>query len=170
MGKYVTFKVKESLQELKILLTKQRKPRNVMRIQSLLFLAEQRFKTRQALADYLCIHKRTMEKWLAKYEQGGISMMLIPDIVIRESKLITPQIHEALSEKLNDVQGGFSSYVEAQQWVNQKFDENITYHWIRQYMINKFKTKIKRPRKSHVNKDPKAAEAFLKTTGGTYRH
>ena len=164
MGKYKEFIVKESVQELKKMLSKQVKPRNIRRIQSLLLLKTKRFKTRQELSEYLGVHKRTMEKWLSKYKKGGVFEMLIPDVVKRESKVITTPIYKELKERLEDPQGGFLSYVEAQQWVNNRFDINIKYHWIRKYMINTYGTKIKRPRKSHTNKDPKAVEAFLKTT------
>ena len=164
MGKYKEFKVKESVQELKMLLSKQIKPRNISRIQSLLLLKEKRFKTRQELSNYLGVHKRTMEKWLSKYKDGGISEMLIPVIVKRESNLITSSIHKELKKRLEDSHKGFLSYVHAHQWVNQKFGVKVKYHSLRNYMINKFGTKIKRPRKSHLNKDPNAEETFLKTS------
>ena len=164
MGKYKEFKVKESLIELKKLLAKQRKPRNVSRIQSLIYLKTKRFKTRKELSDYLGVHKRTMEKWLSKYKLGGISMMLIPEIVERDARIITSTMHKELKAILEDHQVGFLSYVQAQLWIKNKFGINVKYHTLRRYMITTFGTKIKRPRKSHINKDPMAKEAFLKTT------
>jgi len=59
---------------------------------------------------------------------------------------------------------GFSSYVEAQKWVAIEHKVHLKYNTIREHLIRRYKTKIKSARKSHVKKDIKAVEAFLKTT------
>ena len=130
----------------------------------MLFIKTNKFATRQELADYLGCHKRTMERWLAKYKSGGLEEMLIPDVLDRKSHIVTPEIHQGLYNRVHDEKQGFQSYVDAQQWVKEEFDVDMTYHWIRAYMIQHFKTKIKQPRKSHVKKDIEAGTAFLKTT------
>lgn len=163
MGKKAYLEIKETEQELRKLISKQKKDKNKNRLRSLLYIKQKKYDTRQELSDALGYHIRTMEKWLAIYKKDGLKAMLLPNTVVRESKIITKKIHEGLSDRLNDPEKGFRSYVEAQQWVKDEFEVEIKYHWLRKYMVEKFKTKIKSPRKSHVNKDEQAIEAFLKT-------
>lgn len=164
MGKKAHLEVSETIEELKRLISKQVKQKNKDRIRSLLYIQTNKYTTRQELSDGLGYHKRTMERWLSKYKSGGMKAMLIPEVLERKSSVVTPQIHRALSERVHDPLNGFSSYVQAQVWVGKEFGVRIKYHWLRQYMINKFKTKIKQPRKSHTKKDEQVKEAFLKTT------
>ncbi len=84
----------------------------------------------------------------------------------RRSKIVTDQIHEALAQRVNSSSNPFLGYWEAQAWVEQEYGVQMTYHWIRKYLIQHFKTKLKSPRKSHNKKEEQAIEAFLKTTGG----
>ena len=133
------------------------------RIRCLLYIKTGKFKTRQELSDFLGIHKRTMERWISKYKTGGIEQMLHDESKLRESKIITPQIHEGLEKRVKDVQNPFLGYWDAQNWVHQTYGLDIKYQRIREYLIQHFKTKIKTPRKSHVKKDKQAEKAFLKT-------
>ena len=54
------------------------------------------------------------------------------------------------------------SFVDAQ--VAKLIDLSIHYHTLRHYLIKHFNTKLKQPRKSHIKKDKKATETFLKTS------
>jgi len=164
MGKKAYLAIKETESELNSLLSKQRKVKNIDRLRSLLFIKRSTFSTRQELADALGYHIRTMERWLDKYKTGGMKAMLIPEVLERKSHIVTPELHQALKEQVEDAQKGFRTYVEAKDWVKANFDIDMTYHWIRAYLIQHFKTKIKRPRKSHVKKNDEAVEAFLKTS------
>ena len=164
MGKKAYLSIKETESEMRKLISKQVKQKNKDRLRSLLYIKTNKYETRQALSQGLGYHKRTMERWLSKYREGGMKAMLIPDVLERESGIVTTEIHEGLSQRLQDPESGFSSYVEAQHWVKEKYGVQMSYQWIRAYMIKKFKTKIKQPRKSHINKDDQATEAFLKTT------
>jgi len=164
MGKKAYLEVKESEKELRKLISKQIKQKNKDRLHSLLYIKLNKYSTRLELSESLGYHLRTMERWLSKYRKGGLESMLIPNELQRTSQIVTPEVHEGLSKRLHDPEGGFKSYVEAQHWVKQEYGIQMTYEWIRAYMIKKFQTKIKRPRKSHIKKDDKAIEAFLKTT------
>jgi len=89
--------------------------------------------------------------------------MLLPNYIERKSNIVTSEMHEGLSKRVHDPENGFSSYVEAQNWVEQEFGVKMNYHWLRDYMIKRFKTKIKQPRKSHIKKKEQGIESFLKT-------
>ena len=159
----VHFDIEESLLELKNLRLKQPTLPKQKRVDCLIQLKTSKFKTRQELANHLGIHIRTQERWLAQYKTGGIASYISDEPQIRPSKIITPEIHDALESKVNSSDSPFLGYWEAQQWVEDTFNVQIKYHWLRKYLITHFKTKLKSPRKSHYKKDEQAIEAFFKT-------
>lgn len=106
-----------------------------------------------------------MELWLKDYKDKGIESMLIcNDVKQVRSRLVSNEVKQGLSERLHNPEQGFSSYVEACQWVKEEYGVSYKYHTLRNYMIAIFGTKIKQPRKSHMKKDPEAQADFLKLT------
>jgi len=89
--------------------------------------------------------------------------MLLPNKRNRKPYVIPEEVDQALAKRVKDSNGGFSSYKEAQQWVNSEYGLDLKYNTIREHLIRYYKTKIKTPRKSHVKKDDQAVDAFLKT-------
>ncbi len=160
----VHFEIKESLRELKNLRLKQHTLSKQKRVDCLIHLKTSKFKTRQELASHLGVHIRTQERWLKAYRAGGITSCISNEPQVRPSKIITPQIHDALKAKVKSSDSPFLGYWEAQQWVENTFNVKIQYHWLRKYLITHFKTKLKSPRKSHYKKDEQDIEAFFKTT------
>ena len=163
MAKPQNFTIKESLNELKKLRKSQKKFKFEKRILWLIYIKENKFKTRTELCKYLDINPRTQQRWTKQYREKGIQYLLSDLSNKRKSKIITSNIHKALEQRVNDSANGFLGYWEAQQWVNEQFGINIQYHWLRKYLITHFKTKLKSPRKSHYKKDDEAEKAFLKT-------
>lgn len=155
--------IKESEEELRLLLKSQQLNKNRSRLRALLHLKEETYSKRSLLADHLGIAVRTLEKWISIYVKGGIEDLLLPNKRERFSYLIPKHVHRGLSEVVNNEQGGFRSYVEAQKWVADQYGLELKYNTIRGHLIRHFKTKIKSPRKSHIKKDKQAGEAFLKT-------
>jgi len=165
MPKKSTLVVSESVSELQLLLRKQNNPKNILRIQSLIHIKENRFKKRTELASHLGYSVRSMELWLKEYKEKGLENMLISVQAKQQRKrCINQEIHQGLSERLNDPRKGFNSYVEALRWVRETYNPDINYTGLRNYMIDFFGTKIKQPRKSHVQKSEEAASTFLKLT------
>lgn len=167
MKEPVHFAIEESLSELKKLRLKQPTLSKQKRVDCLIHVKTSKFKTRQELANHLGIHIRTQERWLAQYRKEGITSFIPNEPQIRPSKIITPEIHDALEAKVNGSDSPFLGYWEAQQWVEETFNVSIKYHWLRKYLITHFRTKLKSPRKSHYKKDEQAIEAFFKTTEHT---
>ena len=163
MGKKAYLEVKESEAELKQILSNQKRMKGEKRIKCLIYLKSSKFDTRLELADYLGVHIRTMERWLNCYKSGGVEEMLTDKPKNKQSKIITPIIHEGLKARVNDPHNPFLGYWDAQNWVKQQYGIEVKYQRIREYLIQHFKTKLKTPRKSHYKKDVEAEEAFLKT-------
>ena len=77
---------------------------------------------RQKLADYLSVHIRTMERWLANYKTGGVILMLTDKPKKKESKIISSEIHKGLEQRVNDPHNPFLGYWDAQQWVVDQYE------------------------------------------------
>ncbi len=163
MGKKAFLDIKESILELKKLLSKQHTLKREKRLKSLLLIKTGKFETRQQVADGVSVHIRTLERWLRNYKEGGVDQMLSDKPKNKTSKIITAEIHNGLSQRVNDSHNPFLGYWDAQNWVKQQYGVDVKYHRIRQYLIQHFKTKLKTPRKSHYKKDDQAEKAFLKT-------
>lgn len=156
--------ISESIEELKSLLKKQKQYKNTLRLQALISIKENKFQTRKELSEDIGVVRRTLEMWLSKYRQGGIGQMLISPTRNRKSTFISAEVEIELDKIVQDPEQGFSSYVEAQQWLRREYSLDLKYNTVREHLIRRYKTKIKSPRKSHVKKDDKAVDAFLKTT------
>ena len=163
MAKPQKFTITQSVEELKALRKVQTNIMHEKRVIFLIYLKENKFKTRHELCDYLGIDPRTQQRWTKQYLENGISFLLTDLPKNKKSKIITPEIHKELEKRLNSSDQGFLGYWDAQAWVNTEFDIDIQYHWLRKYLIKHFKTKLKSPRKSHYKKDEEAEKAFLKT-------
>ena len=163
MGKHAYLEIRESLSELNKLQSKQKNLKSEKRIKCLIDIKTSRFDTRQELADYLSVHIRTMERWLANYKTGGVSSMLTDKPKNKGSKIISNEIHKGLEHRVNDPNDPFLGYWDAQRWVFEKYGVEVQYQRIREYLIQHFSTKLKVPRKSHYKKDVEAEKAFLKT-------
>ena len=96
---------------------------------------------------------------MTQYRRFGIEGFLLKTTRNRKSIKITFEIHKGLSEKVKDSKNPLLGYNDAQRWVQENFNVEINYHTLRDYLKKHFKT----PRKSHINKDEKAAVNFLKT-------
>lgn len=163
MGKTAYLDIKESISELKILLVNKSSLKEEKRLKSLLLIKSGKFKTRQEVADNLFVHIRTLERWLNNYKEGGIDQMITDKPRNKGSKIITSEMHHALSARVNDSANPFLGYWDAHHWIKEEFGVDVKYHRIREYLIQHFKTKLKTPRKSHYKKDDVAEKAFLKT-------
>ncbi len=147
------FNIKESILELKKIAKKQPSLQRQKRVNCLLLIKLSKFKTRQALADYLGVHIRTQERWIVTYKKEGLNAMLLDKPQNKSSKIITQQIHQGLSEKLKDVKNPLIGYGDAQNWIKEEFNTEVKYHWLRVYMIKHFKIKLKSSRKNTIKKD-----------------
>ena len=156
--------IKESLDELKSLRKQVSNHRLKTRIQVLILLKESQFKYRQDLASHLGIAISSVKNWINIYMEHGIDELLKIRNGGKRYSHVDSELHEALKEKANNSEDPFMSYVEAVQWVKENYDQTIKYTTLRSYLVDNFKTKVKRPRKSHYKKDEQAIEAFKKTS------
>ena len=164
MGKHNALIIKEDLSSLRNHLKQQNTLIGEKRLKCLIYLKENKFGTQKALANYLGIHQRTLERWLNKYSEFGLEAMIRNEPKPKRSKYITEEIHKALEARVTNGKTPFLGYWDAKNWVLIEFGVDVHYQALRRHLIKHFGTKIKSPRKSHYKKDGQATEAFLKTT------
>ena len=158
------FKIKESTTELKRALSQSKRLKEEKRITMLIRIKENTDATRQELANYLGVSRRVLVTWISMYEEEGLSAFYKDRTRNKLSRLEGSKISKAIETRVSNPQTGFLSYVDAQRWILNEFGEDIKYHTLRNFMITKFGTKVKSPRRSHVKKDPKAVALFLNAT------
>ena len=76
------------------------------------------------------------------------------------SNIITTEIHNGISNRVNDPHNSFLGYWDAHQWIKREYNVEVKYHRVREYMIQHFGTKVKTVRKSHIKKDEQAVAFF----------
>jgi len=164
MAKRLGIIIKEDFKELESLRKRQTSLGKQKRIISLQRILESKDKTRQELANYLGVNRKTLRRWLLEYEQGGIETLLQVRPRRTGSRIITQQIHIGLESRLTDAKNSFLGYWDAQRWIETEYGVKVKYQRVREYLIKHFETKVKRPRKSHVKKDERAVALFKNTT------
>ena len=117
------------------------------------------------VASHLGVHYATLQRWLKCYREKGIEDLLRPLTRNKPSKVITPEIHKALEDRLQSKDNPFSGYVEVQEWLLKTYEVKIGYKWLWSYMTTKLNSKLKVPRKVNVKKADDAEDSFFKTAG-----
>jgi transposase len=131
MGRIAYLDIKESLTDLKELLSKQRNLKGEKRVTSLLLIKTKKFTTLQEVSNYLGIHIRTLERWIGNYKSVGIHDMLSDKPKNKQSKIITPKTHTGLSQRVNDPQNPFLGYWDAQQWISTTYGVDVKYQRVK---------------------------------------
>lgn len=161
MGKTATTDIVQSIEELNEIRLRQTKLPYEKRVIALMRILSNLDSTRQDLANYLGVHIRTLERWVNSYNSGGIDELLSVKPRRQGSDIITPEMHQGLEDQVNNPRKGFLGYWHAKEWIEQTYNVQVNYHTVRHYLMTHFKTKIKSPRKSHVNKK-EGSEALFK--------
>lgn len=114
------------------------------------------------LAQALGVNHNSVQCWRKKYEQGGIEALLQDRRGGNRAPVIDAQTDRAIALKLSDPLNAPRSFRELQDWVAEHYIEGINYQTLNKHVKRKYGARIKVARKSHVQKDKQAAEAFKK--------
>lgn len=116
------------------------------------------------VADVIGADPNSVRLWRAAYIAGGLDGLLAHGRIGFKPSVIEPHQEVALRAKLHDPQNGLRGYVELVAWFNEHFGTEVKYKTLNQYVNRHYKASCKTARKSHVRRDPDAAEAFKKTS------
>lgn len=161
--------VTESLVELKRL--HKRSPSHLKpRIQMLILSKQSKASGKYALSDALGVNHNSVQSWRTRYQSAGIQRLLQDKRGGNRAAVIDAKTDKAIEARLSDAKNAPRSFKELQQWVHDNHIKDINYHTLNKHVKRKYGAKIKVARKSHVQKDEQAAEAFKKNpgTGNTY--
>ena len=164
MAKPLSITVKETMEELKKLL-KSSSPHLSPRIKMLIVIkCSSSALSKNDLANEVGVNHNSIQKWRGKYLKGGIKKLLDDGRIGFKPSVISKASHDLIRIKLNNPEGAFTSFVDLQSWVDTTLEKGIKYNTLRHYVKRHFGAKLKVARKSHINKDKRAVEAFKKTS------
>lgn len=130
-------------------------------LQMLIIIKQQGNMSKYDLASLLASSQSSVGRWRRIYITDGIEGILAENRGGKKRPAITRAVHDKLSRRLNDPKGGFRSFTEIQQWLEDYFNITMNYHAVNKYVKRKFGARLKVSRKSHVLKTP-ADEAVFK--------
>ena len=107
-------------------------------------------------------NRNSIAIWKNVYSEQGIDGLLQEARGGRRPSAISAGQKLQLEQKLSDPKGGFTSYKQAMDWINQTFGLQMEYHAVNKYLKRNFGTKLKVGRKTHINKDQNATALFKK--------
>jgi len=164
MGRRSKISIKEELEDLKLLHRKEKNPQLKRKLKCLIYTKEKKYSTQEILANNIGVNLATIKRWLKQYSEEPLSSYLSIKRGGNRKSVVSKELHDALSEKLNSSLNPLKGYWDVQIWIKKEFNLDLNYQTIRGYLIRHFKTKLKSPRKSHYKKDQQAIEAFFKTS------
>jgi len=158
-------KVKESDKELKAVL-KKASTLILPRLRMLIELKnhEESGISKRDLATLIGVNHNSIQTWRTMYEQGGLTYLRSHRKTGFRPSVFTKDEHNAIEAKLKDPMNGLRGYTELLTWIEQEFGKGVKYNTLLKYCIRRFGSSVKVARKSHVNKDEQAVEAFKKTS------
>lgn len=168
MSKPKRLVIKESMAQLRRL-HGQSRPMMAARLRALMvFKAHERTGiSKNAAAQETGCDPNSVQAWRNAYIEGGLDKMLSHTMGGNRPSVISAEQEVVLREKIHDPQNGIQGFVELMRWFEDRFGEPINYKTLNGYVKRKYGAQVKTARKSHIRKDPLAAEAFKKTSRRT---
>jgi transposase len=160
-----TFRIKESANEIKKLM-KDSSPMIAKRLHALLVFKrnEDIGISKRLVSDEIGVNHNSVQTWRSLYIEGGIKMLMSHSNIGYKPSKINEDQEQALKKQLENPHNGMVGFIELLDWFNKTFETSINYKTFHGFVVRKFNAKIKVARKSHINKDAQAVEAFKKTS------
>jgi len=116
-----------------------------------------------ALAAKTGASRNAVACWKRTYKTGGLTALCADKRGGDFRSGIDATGKEKIAAKLSDPKNAFTSFGQAQAWINEELGTDKKYHAINKYLKRNFGARLKVGRKSHVKKDETAVAAFKKT-------
>jgi transposase len=154
MGGIYKLEINESSEELKELLRKQKVAAAKERIQLLYLLKTRQVLTIQEVAKVLGRNRVTVQDWLKKYREGGLSSLLNFSKSTGRPPVVPKYVVNALLKRLEEPEG-FNSYKEIGQWLKEKFALEVNYKTLHKLVHYKLKAspKIAKPQSNEQKEE-----------------
>jgi transposase len=162
MSGVVLIEIRETEEEQKALLRKEKDATRYEKLQVLYWLKTQTVETVLSAAVRLGKHRTTIQRGLYSYRVGGIEKLLFQKPRSGRPKIMNPKTIKRLSKKLQEPEG-FSSYKEVHQWLTSCCEVKVAYWTIHQWARYTIKGKLKVPRPVTEKQKAGGVEEFKKT-------
>lgn len=157
----VKINITETASDLKKLLKQQKTAYALERLQALYLLKTQQVETVQHLAVVLGKSRVTVQRWLQRYREGGLSRLLEQHPRTGRPKIISLEVRERLLLELAQPEG-FESYGEVQTWLKASQGIDASYKVVHDTVRYQLKAKLKVPRPQSIKQSQEAKENFKK--------
>ena len=161
MSGVVRIEIRETTEELKTLMRKEKDVLRHEKLQVLYWLKTQTIDSVLSAAVRLGKHRTTIQRWLSSYRSGGIAELLSQKPRSGRPRIMNAQIVEKLEQELSEPEG-FSSYKEVHQWLTSCCDVPVAYRTVHQWARYRLKGKLKVPRPVSEKQKVGAVEEFKK--------
>ena len=161
MSGVVKIDIRETEEELKALLRKEKDATRHEKLQVLYWLKTQAVDSVLSAAVRLGKHRTTVQRRWSSYRGEGIEELLSQKTRSGRPRIMSPETVERLSKELQDPEG-FSSYKEVHQWLTSCYEVKVAYRTVHQWARYRLKGKLKVPRPVSEKQKPGAVEKFKK--------
>ena len=163
MSGVVKIEIRETEEELKLLLRREKDAHRHEKLQVLYWLKSQTVDSVLSAAVRLGKHRTTIQRWLSSYRSGGIEELLLQKPRSGRPRIMNPETVERLSKELQDPEG-FNSYKEVHQWLTSCCEVKVAYRTVHQGVRYRLKGKLKVPRPVSEKQKPGVVEEFKKNS------
>lgn len=145
--------IQEAVEDLKTLMRQQTQVGDKERIQLLYLLKSGQAETVTQAANLLGRGRATLQRWLAKYQDRGISGLLEHKPHLGQECQIPSAAQAELIQRLSSPQG-FASYRDIQTWLLEEHGHGMSYQGVHNHVRYRLGAKLKRPRPQSSKQDP----------------
>ena len=152
--------ISESVETLQQLMRSEKDASKKQRLNALYLIVSQQAKNRTEVAALLGVHRTTVGRWFAAYQQGGLCCFLERKKAKGRVPLLNVDIQAEIKERLASPDG-FRSYEEIQHFILDEFDVQVSYKTVHKLVHYKCKAKLKVPPRSHKKKRSRSRQLRL---------
>jgi len=144
--------IQKTLEELEVRLKRERNPQLRPRLHLLVLMRSGRVQRRAEAALHLAVHRNTIGRWVAAYEEGGLPALLhIEKTGAKPGQRSLPEAAlNELREKLDAE--GFDGYTDVQRWLAEAWGLEVRYATLHRLVRYGLRAKLKRARPQHAKK------------------
>jgi transposase len=142
--------IRESAEELRVLMKQERNFKARQRLHALYVVASEQARSRSAVARLLGVNRDTIGAWFALYADGGRERLLDLYVSPGKASSVPPAAMEALKQRLDE--DGFASYGEVQTWLAEKHGVRMQYGAVHHLVAYQLKARPKVVRPRHIKK------------------
>ncbi len=153
--------IKESIKELQLMMSVEKKHKIWRRLQALYIIKRGLADSRVKIGALVNVTGKTVGEWLNIYKSKGLEEYLTIYTHSNNLPLIEGQVLEALKLELSKPVG-FKGYKDIQKWLKEEFDLDVPYPTVHKTVRYRLKAKLKVPRPSNVKADEEKQEQFKK--------